>query len=221
MPILRAALNIVFPLSPKSRSKVSEFHGFFARIRDILMPTDPVALSLEEYRALRATIRERGTMRLVVAAITFVAWAALALGWSSAPVFALFPLLVLAAGFEVIFATHVGVERIGRYIQVFYEASDGLPRWEHTAMEIGGRAAAGSGIDPLFSGVFIIATFLNLIPIGLATVDEGPRLLGGVSLELVVFGLLHLAFIGRVLIAKRYADGQRAKDLDLFRNVRH
>ena len=81
------------------------------------MATDPTPLAVEEYRALRATIRERGTMRLVVALITFVAWAAGALAvvsWGSVSALALLPLLVLVAGFEVVFATHVGVERIGR-----------------------------------------------------------------------------------------------------------
>lgn len=184
------------------------------------MPIDPSALSLEEYRALRATIRERGTMRLVVGAITFVAWAALALGWSSIPAFGLFPLLVLVAGFEVVFATHVGVERIGRYLQVHYEAADGLPAWEHRAMEIGGRAGAGSGIDPLFSSVFIIATLLNLIPVGLMSADEGPLLAGRVPLELAIFGMLHLVFIARVFQARRFAAGQRARDLELFKGSR-
>lgn len=180
------------------------------------MPIDPSALSTEEYRALRATIRERGTMRLVVATITFVAWAALALGWSSVPAFGLFPLLVLAGGFEVVFAAHVGVERIGRYLQVHYEPADGLPRWEHAAMEIGSRAGAGSRIDPLFAGVFIVATLLNLIPLALVTGDEGPLLPGGVPLELAVFGSLHLLFIARVLQARRFAAGQRERDLQLF-----
>ena len=184
------------------------------------MTIDPSALSVEEYRALRATIRERGTMRLVVTVITFVAWGALALGWSSVPAFGLFPLLVLVAGFEVVFATHVGVERIGRYLQVHYETADGLPAWEHRAMEIGGRAGAGSGIDPLFSSLFIIATLLNLIPVGLMSADGGPMLAGGVPLELAVFGMLHLVFIGRIFQARRFTAGQRARDLELFKGSR-
>jgi hypothetical protein len=84
-------------------------------------------------------------------------------------------------------------------------------------MKIGGRAGAGSGIDPIFSAVFIIATLLNLIPLGLLTVDEGPRLPGGVPLELAIFGMLHLVFIARVLKARRFAAGQRERDLALFK----
>ena len=184
------------------------------------MTIDPSALSVEEYRALRATIRERGTMRLVVTVITFMAWAALALAWSSIPAFGLFPLLVLVAGFEVVFATHVGVERIGRYLQVHYETADGLPAWEHRAMDLGGRAGAGSGIDPLFSSVFIIATLLNLIPVGLMSADQGPMLVGSVPLELAIFGMLHLVFIMRIFRARRFAAGQRARDLELFKGSR-
>ena len=131
------------------------------------MTIDPSALSVEEYRALRATIRERGTMRLVVTVITFVAWARHG-RWDGrrVPVFGLVPLLVLVAGFEMVFATHVGVERIGRYLQVRYESADGLPAWEHRRDGDRGRAGAGSGIDPLFASVFVIATLLNLIPVG-------------------------------------------------------
>ena len=36
------------------------------------------------------------------------------------PVATLLPLVLLAACFEAIFALHTGVERIGRYLQVFY-----------------------------------------------------------------------------------------------------
>ena len=74
---------------------------------------------LEEYRALRETIRERGTVRVWLAVMSTAAWAALALSalalapW---PVATLLPLLMLAAGFEGVFALHTGVERIGRYL---------------------------------------------------------------------------------------------------------
>ena len=42
------------------------------------------------------------------------------------PVAAAIPLLVLVATFEVIRPLHFGAERIGRYLQVFYE-EDGEP----------------------------------------------------------------------------------------------
>ena len=94
----------------------------------------------DEYSALRATIRERGTARVYVFTAGVAAWAAAAIATAalaSTPVAALLPLLVLAAAFEGVFALHVGVERIGRYLQVFYETNPpappglpALPNWE-------------------------------------------------------------------------------------------
>ena len=65
---------------------------------------------LEEYRALRATIRQRGSIRLIIASLTFSAWAAAILivtALSTIPLVGLVPLIVLAAGFEIVFALHV------------------------------------------------------------------------------------------------------------------
>jgi len=72
----------------------------------------PPSLAVEEYRALRATIRERGTARWIVIALTFVAWGALSSVdrvFAAAPSLTLVPLVVLASGFETVFALHVGV----------------------------------------------------------------------------------------------------------------
>ena len=54
---------------------------------------------------------------------------------------------------------------------------------------------------PALRGVFVIATLLNLIPVGHER-RRGPMLAGGVPLELAVFGMLHLVFIGRVFQAR-------------------
>src|SRR6476661_6178043 len=91
---------------------------------------------LEEYRALRDTIRERGTARHWVVIAGLAIWAALALASSviALPALTLIPLLVLAASFEVIFTLHTGVERVGRYIQVFYEEAGDPAAWEQVAM---------------------------------------------------------------------------------------
>ena len=75
----------------------------------------------------------------------------------------IFPLAILVGGFEAIHALHVGAERIGRYLQVYYEDTPDAPNWETTAMAVG-PALPGGGIDPLFSVVFISATLANLIP---------------------------------------------------------
>src|SRR5439155_3058751 len=69
----------------------------------------------EEYRALRATIRERGTTRVWLFVVGLAVWAALVVATAALaalPIATLLPLLLLAAVFEAVFALHVGVERI-------------------------------------------------------------------------------------------------------------
>jgi hypothetical protein len=189
------------------------------------MGSDRLDLAVEEYRALRATIRERGTMRALVTTITFVSWAALSLAAAALfvlPPLALIPLLALAAGFEAIFAIHVGVERIGRYIQRRFETGEGLPGWEHAAMKIGAARQAGGGIDPLMTWPFVLATLLNLMVVLIMQTDPGPIEEGLATLEgapppsFAVFALLHAAFLVRVFSARRFARGQRERDLQLF-----
>src|ERR687890_2580669 len=120
----------------------------------------------EEFAALRATIRERGTVGMILLPVTFGLWAGAAVATTAAiqlPIAALLPLLVLAAGFEAIYALHINVERIGRYLQVFHEPQGG---WEHVAMAFGQRFP-GRGADPLFSALFLMATALNYLPVAL------------------------------------------------------
>ena len=73
------------------------------------------------------------------------------------------PLVILAAGFEAIFALHTNVERIGRYLQVFHEAAGG---WEHVAMAFGQQGPADAP-DPLFVRLFIVAVGVNYLPAAL------------------------------------------------------
>src|SRR5262245_27356303 len=78
---------------------------------------------LEEYRALRATIRERGSQRLWLIWLGVAVWGALVTASMSLalwPIATLLPLIVLAVTFETVFAIHTAVERVGRYLQVFY-----------------------------------------------------------------------------------------------------
>jgi hypothetical protein len=177
-------------------------------------------LAVEEYRALRATIRERGSLRMLVGALTFVSWAALAATLAAlfvVPALGLLSLVVLAAGFEVVHAAHVGVERIGRYVEVRYENHHPTgPAWETTATSLAGRAGAGLGTDPLFSGLFVMAAVLNLIPMALMGADaEGG--LRPLAAEMAIYFGLHLILVVRVAVARRAASGQRQRDLDLFR----
>lgn len=159
----------------------------------------------QEYAALRATIRERGTARMVLLPVTFAIWAAVAVATTATiqlPIATLLPLLVLAAGFEAIYALHINVERIGRYLQVFHEPEGG---WEHVAMEFG-RRFPGRGPDALFSALFLMATAINYLPIAL----------GGTTPELVAGGLLHLLLALHIGTARSRASNQRQQDLDRF-----
>src|ERR1043165_4328151 len=112
-----------------------------------------MSLTESEFATLRATIASRGTVRMVLVPVPLIGWASLAIVVvlvGDLPVAALPPLAVLAGGFEAINALHVGVERIGRYLQVFYEGTPEAPAWETSAMAVGPRARS-SGVDPLFT----------------------------------------------------------------------
>jgi hypothetical protein len=165
----------------------------------------------EEYTALRATIRERGTVRVSVVLAGLLGWAALtmaAAGLAAPPVATFMPLLVLSATFEIALALHVGVERIGRYIQVFFEDDRSDPGWEHRIMTF---AAATPANDPLFAVHFWIAALFNLIP---------AMLVGPVPVEWIVVGAGHVLFMLRIVHARRQAAGQRAHELEEFRRLK-
>lgn len=167
-------------------------------------------LATTEFAALRQTIASRGTTRMVLVPVTCLGWAALTLTLllvGGPPAAALLPLGVLVGGFEAVHALHVGAERIGRYLQVYYEADLDGPRWETTAMTVG-PALPGGGIDPLFSAVFVGATIINLIP---------PLLPQPTAVELGILGVLHFAFVFRIVRARGAAARQRAVELESFK----
>jgi hypothetical protein len=141
--------------------------------------------------------------------LVFLGWAACAIATAAVITVAistLIPLIVLAAGFEAIFALHVNVERVGRYLQVFHEQDGG---WEHVAMQFAARFP-GAGPDALFSRLFVLTVSVNFLPAAL----------GGVWLEVAVVGAAHLALIYRIRMAQRFAAGQRAADLERFAALR-
>ena len=112
--------------------------------------------------------------------IIFIGWAATAIATAAVITVAistLVPLIVLVAGFETLFALHMNVERIGRYLQVFHEADGG---WEQVAMAFGQRFPGGP--DPLFAQLFVLAISMNFLPV----------VLGGELPEIVVLAVLHL-----------------------------
>jgi hypothetical protein len=164
-----------------------------------------------EFTALRATIASRGTARMVLLPVVVICWACLAIVvvlFGDLPVAALPPLAILVAGFEAINALHVGVERIGRYLQVFYEGTSVTPAWETTAMAAAPRLR---GVDPLFTVVFAAAAILNMTT---ALVPEPT------PVETLVIGGFHAAFLLRVARARQQASSQRARDLRAFQDLR-
>jgi hypothetical protein len=165
-----------------------------------------------EYAALRQAIASRGTVRVALFLVTIIGWAVLAVALllvGSMPLSSIFSLAVLAAGFEGIHALHVGVERIGRYIQVYYEGSHEGPRWETAAMAVG-PALPGGGIDPLFTFVFVAAALMNLLP---ALAPEPT------TIEIGFILAVHVLFVVRVARARVAAARQRTVELESFRAI--
>lgn len=178
--------------------------------------TSPTPRDQEEYSALRATIRERGTARICVFIAGVAAWAALTVATaaiSPTPLATLLPMLVLAAAFEGVYALHIGVERIGRYIQVFHDnQAPDTPAWERTAMAFG-RPKGSATLDPLFTILFALAALFNLTPA--LVVDPPPT-----TQELVFVAGAHAIFLLRLFAARHIASRQRAIDLARFTELK-
>ena len=172
-----------------------------------------------EYLVLRQTIAQRGALRpiLVLCGLAFWAVTLIAvLALLPYPVAAAIPLLVLITAFEVIRPLHFGAERIGRYLQVFYE-EDGdpgrvltdTPSWERVAMSFG--VVPGVGGHSLFVPLFLIATALNYLAVLM------PR---PVTIELSAMAVPHLAFIAWMMAIDRAMRTQRAIELARLRELR-
>ena len=167
----------------------------------------------DEYCALRATIRERGTARIWLFASGIAAWAAATIATTAlatTPLATLLPLIVLAAVFEAIYALHIGVERIGRYLQVFHEGSGGSGGWERAAMAFG-RPKGSAKTDALFTVIFVLVALFNVMP---ALILDPQRV------ELVFVGGAHALFVLRLIVARHAASTQRAIDLERFQTLK-
>jgi hypothetical protein len=181
---------------------------------------EPAArLDHAEYTVLRETIASRGSLRPVMFLAGLSAWAlalTLVLIWLPNPAGAVVPLVILAGTYEAIRALHVGVERIGRYLQVFHEEAmpaDGpswTPAWERTAMAFG-PVVPGAGVHPYFFAIFLVATCTNF----LAVVLPGP-----LPIELAGFSVPHGAFLTWMVYCERGMRRQRAEELTRFRQLR-
>jgi hypothetical protein len=169
-------------------------------------------LSRLEFEALRATIRERGTLRLCAILAGLAVWAALAAAVSITELkgaASLIPLVVLSAAYETSFFVQTGVERVGRYVQVFFEEREKLNGWETTAMEFAARFRGGP--DPLFTTLFHLANVMDFA----ALISWGSPGWTGLSLA------AHAVMAYRIVTTKRIASTQRAVDLERFRLLRN
>jgi hypothetical protein len=178
-------------------------------------------LSGEEFRALRDAVAQRGQLRVTLAVVGILAWSALLVAILIAlpyPLAAIIPLMALVATFEAIRSLHAGAERIGRYLQVFYEEYAGddvagavtLPAWEQTAMALG-AAVPGAAGHPLFVPVFALAGIVNFL---------GVLLPGPIAVELWLLAIPHAAFLLWLVRADRAMRGQRTREQAAFRDLK-
>ncbi len=171
-----------------------------------------------EYLVLRRTIAARGALRPILMLCGTGIWAALltaVLILLPYPVAAAIPLLVLLVTFEAIRPLHFGAERIGRYLQVFYEEQGDpgrsltdTPAWERVAMSFG--TVPGVGGHPLFMPAFVMATAVNY----LAVLLPEPT-----AIELIAMAVPHLALIVWLVAADRAMRTQRTLELARLREL--
>jgi hypothetical protein len=135
--------------------------------------------------------------------------------WLPYPIAAAIPLIVITGAFEAIRPLHFGAERIGRYLQVFYEEAGEAarplrdsPSWERVVMQFG--PVPGAGGHPLFVPVFSFATIANYI----AVIIPGP-----LPIELAAMAVPHIALIGWMLAADRAMKRQREIELARMREL--
>ena len=133
--------------------------------------------------------------------------------WLPYPLAFFIPLVVIAATFEAIRPLHFGAERIGRYLQVFYEEAGDpdrplrdTPSWERLTMRFG--KVPGVGGHPLFVPIFFLALAANYM---------GMMVSGPGAIDTVVMGLAHAVLGGWVFAAHRAMKTQRDIELERFR----
>ena len=168
---------------------------------------------LEEYRALRETIRERGTARVWIVLAGLTAWAALVIATTALAVLpdaTFLPLLVLAATFEIVFlAPHR--RRAGRPLHPGVLRRRGRRR----------LGARGDGVRPRVSRqrarpalwLLFLARHRSSTSSRRCSPQPAP-------VEWMVVGAVHALLIVRIAVARRQAARQRAIDLERFERLK-
>ena len=171
-----------------------------------------------EYLVLRRTIAQRGALRPILLVCGIGIWAltlTAVLVWLQYPVAFFIPLIVIAATFEAIRPLHFGAERIGRYLQVFYEEAGeqdrplrDTPAWERVTMRFG--KVPGVGGHPLFVPIFFLALAVNYM----AMMLSGPG-----AIDTIVMAVAHAIFGGWLFAAHRAMKTQREIEVERLRNL--
>jgi hypothetical protein len=183
------------------------------------MSTD--AIQLEEFRALRAAIRERAVARVLFLALAWVGWAAVATAIMlvlPAPPLLVLPLVLLLASFEVNLGTVRRAQRIAAYVRVVFEERRAVPGWETASADLDRRHPGAAG-DPLFFWTFVAILFANYLCVIVAageTTDPSTHLRED-SLDLALVTALHAAILLRFALGRRTL--QPGQELERVRAV--
>ena len=180
------------------------------------------AIQLEEFRALRASVRERAIARVLLLAMTWLGWAALATAIMlvvPAPLLLTVPLVVLLAAFEVNLATVRTAERVSQYLRVVFEEGRAVSGWETACADLARRYPGGVG-DPLFLWVFVAVLCANYVCVVIAIPETAdPARAWEDSLDLALVTALHLALVLRFVLARRALRAGRPQELERLRAV--
>src|SRR4029078_244474 len=101
-------------------------------------------------------------------------------------------------------------------VQVHHESHGSGAMWEQSAMRF---RAPGGGIHPLLPVLFLAAGLLNLALGSFLQLDASESISVQSWAEWLPALVLHVAFYTRVLVAVRFAAGQRARDLQEFERL--
>jgi hypothetical protein len=181
------------------------------------------AIQLEEFRALRAVIRERAIARVLVLTMAWVGWAALATAIMlvvPSPLLLTVPLVVLLAAFEVNLGIVRAADRVGNYLRVVFEERRGVSGWETVSADMATHYPATAG-DPVFFWVFVAVLCANYVCVLIAipeTTDPLARSRED-SLDLALITALHIAVLLRFVLARRALRSGRAGDIERLRSL--
>ena len=152
-------------------------------------------------------MRERAIARVLLLAVTWLGWAALATAIMlvvPAPLLLTVPLVVLLAAFEVNLGTVRAAERVANYLRVVFEERRGVSGWETASADLAGQYPSSVG-DPLFIWVFVAVLCANYLCVVIAlpeTADPTARARED-SLDLALVTALHLTLVLRFVLARR------------------